>query len=290
MKFQRKGLSLAEVLVVVGLIGILIGLALPAIVAVRAASDKTSCQNNLRQVGTALLNYESSFGYFPTPPSDEKPPKRKMLGWQGWILPQLENEDLFKISQEAFVVDPDPSHNPPHTPASAIIKTYICPSDSRLYSPLTDSGGRTFSFSSYIGIAGVPGFHGILAGGTQVKEVTDGLSNTIMVSERPPPASLQAGPWYPGYMAIGPGPTGPNGVIFLGGGLLSYPDPCQLDGTTFGPGRLDNPCDRYRLWSLHQGGANFLFGDGSVRFLPYSAEPIMKKLGSRNGNEVVEIP
>ena len=57
-----------------------------------------------------------------------------------------------------------------------------------------------------------------------------------------------------------------------------------------GPGRLDNPCDRYHFWSLHPGGGNWLFADGSVRFLSYSADPIMPALATRAGGEVVPLP
>jgi prepilin-type processing-associated H-X9-DG protein len=58
----------------------------------------------------------------------------------------------------------------------------------------------------------------------------------------------------------------------------------------FGPGRFDNPCDSYHFWSLHLGGANFAFCDGSVRFLSYAAAPLLPALATRAGGESVEIP
>ena len=58
----------------------------------------------------------------------------------------------------------------------------------------------------------------------------------------------------------------------------------------YGPGRLTNRCDVLHFWSLHSGGANFVFCDGSVRFLPYSAEPIMVALATRAGGETVALP
>ncbi len=61
-----------------------------------------------------------------------------------------------------------------------------------------------------------------------------------------------------------------------------------LGGTyTYGPGRIDNQCDMFHFWSLHSGGAHFLFADGSVHFLRYDAAPIMPALASRGGNDVV---
>ena len=106
-----------------------------------------------------------------------------------------------------------------------------------------------------------------------------------MVGERPPPDSLQAGWWYPGYLAVGAGFRGPNNGITLGGPILTVGDPCVLRGVGFGPGRLDNPCDRYHIWSLHTGGANFLLCDGSVRYFAYSAEPVIFEMSSKNGGE-----
>jgi prepilin-type processing-associated H-X9-DG protein len=58
----------------------------------------------------------------------------------------------------------------------------------------------------------------------------------------------------------------------------------------YGPGRLENPCDSYHFWSLHPAGANFLFADGSARYLSYAAEPIMVALATCRGGEVVSLP
>ena len=57
----------------------------------------------------------------------------------------------------------------------------------------------------------------------------------------------------------------------------------------FQPGDVTNSCDFNHFWSPHQNGANFLFADGSVHFLPYSARPIMKALATRSGGEVVDL-
>ncbi|OWK41605.1 hypothetical protein FRUB_03683 [Fimbriiglobus ruber] len=111
-----------------------------------------------------------------------------------------------------------------------------------------------------------------------------------MVGERPPPDTYQAGWWYPGFHFSARGHRGPNGGLVAGAGLYFINDPCTIGKRTFGPGRLDNPCDRNHYWSLHPGGANFLFADGSVRFLSYAAEPIIIPLASINGGEIVQWP
>ena len=56
------------------------------------------------------------------------------------------------------------------------------------------------------------------------------------------------------------------------------------------PGRTNAPCQEYHFWSLHFGGANFAFADGSVRFLHYSANDILPALATRAGGETVQIP
>jgi prepilin-type processing-associated H-X9-DG protein len=65
---------------------------------------------------------------------------------------------------------------------------------------------------------------------------------------------------------------------------------CPKGPYLFGPGSLDNQCDMFHFWSLHNGGANFLFADGSVRFLPYSTVSLMPALASRAGGEPIQLP
>ncbi len=294
------GFTLVELLVVIGIIGVLIGLALPAVQHARGAGARLGCLNNLKQIGIALQNFHDSHGQFPPLPvrSIREASPNARLSWMALILAQLEHEALYRTSVEACQAGSEPEQNPPHIGFVTPVGVYVCPSDPRVLAPLTDTLGVQAAFASYVGVAGTepPGtgrtFNGVLgiSPGCRLSEITDGASQTILVGERPPPDSLQAGWWYPIKAWYPVGLRGPNNSLPLGEGRLHQEYDSCLVTRTFGPGRKDNRCDRFRFWSLHAGGGNFLFGDGSARFLAYSAEPLIMALASRDGGETVQVP
>jgi prepilin-type processing-associated H-X9-DG protein len=67
-----------------------------------------------------------------------------------------------------------------------------------------------------------------------------------------------------------------------GGRYVPNAQPVNL----YGPGRYQNPCDFNHFWSFHTGGANFVMGDGSVRFIPYSAKQVMNALSTRASADI----
>lgn len=308
MARPRHGFGLVETIVVIGLFAMLAGLLLPAVQSVRETASRAGCQDRQRQIGIALQNYHAAHGHFPpaggydlTP--GKAPTADNLLNWMAHILPQIEQDDLWRASEAACRIEPKPYVSPPHVGYSTPIKLYICPADGRLTAPVTTAASGTVALTSYIGVGGA-----VLAAGsvwdqsgriapspgilspiraTRVAEITDGTSQTVMVGERPPPNTFQAGQWYQSTWILETF-GGPDGIMYYTGPVV-LGDPCG-GGYPYGPGRLDNPCDRLHFWSLHRGGANFLFADGGVRFLPYAARDIFPAILTRAGGEIVEIP
>jgi prepilin-type processing-associated H-X9-DG protein/prepilin-type N-terminal cleavage/methylation domain-containing protein len=304
-----RGFSLVETLVVIGVLGVLVGLLLPAVQSARDQAARVSCQNNLRQVGLAAQNFEGLHGRLPPRMSETEArragqPAEYRLTWMAHLLPQLEQADLWGASVVACKAESRTYVSPPHTGYSTVLRVFVCPADGRLLRPARTPSGRLAAFSSYIGVAGswagpavrildggwtllaAPGVFGN-APGIRFTDITDGTSQTIMVAERPPPDTFQVGFWYGRHNDE---PNGNPNELMHYAELWMTTDGCARAGYHFGPGRADNPCDRNHFWSVHLGGANFLFADGSVRFLGYAADALMPALTTRAGGEVVELP
>jgi prepilin-type processing-associated H-X9-DG protein/prepilin-type N-terminal cleavage/methylation domain-containing protein len=199
------------------------------------------------------------------------------------------------------------------------VDLFLCPADPRnLRAVDLDFGGCTtpVAFTEYLGMAGfrlapfswpVPEKNnGLLGLSSRVRfaDITDGSSNTLFVGERPPPTDLSWGSWFVGggYDNSGRGDSvlGPRecdyaAAVFSGGGSgipcnQAYPPYGKVG---FQPGDIQDNCDQTHFWSLHSGGANFLFADGHVGFLSYAVDspdqPIstFTALCTRNGGEII---
>lgn len=151
---------------------------------------------------------------------------------------------------------------------------------------------RSLPNTSYLGVLGRNGFRndGALFADSKVTfaDIRDGQSNTILIGERPPSSDFRIGWWYRGWGASKDG----IGEMILGVRERNFSadyKACPPGPYSFVRGDLKNPCDTFHFWSLHPGGANFAFADGSVRFLSYSADAILPALSTCAGGESAAI-
>lgn len=299
MRTSRKAFTLVELLVVIAIIGILVALLLPAVQAAREAARRTSCYNNLKQVGLALQAYHDSVRQFPSgyivspttnalmgppdPTSGDTGP-----GW-GFLMMSLPFMEQGPLHQSINV------NLPCWSPANAIaVKTEVsgllCPAainNSPTYN-VVDAGGNTlavFARSNYAGMAGRPGpwgdyydpsldLSGIADGvlyrnsRTRIADITDGTSQTMLVAEKTPFHSDST--W------VGVVPGGVSCPTALFAGVDCDPAASQVNVHT-GPSPDETPpiikppnqplANTDEVWSNHPVGANVLFCDGSVKFV-----------------------
>jgi prepilin-type N-terminal cleavage/methylation domain-containing protein/prepilin-type processing-associated H-X9-DG protein len=292
MTRARKGLTLLEVLVVLAIITVLLALGVPAVMKARTAADRVGCANNLKQIGVALQNYHDSHSLLPSGIASDRPDQLfPYMSWLTQLLPHLDDGTLWQTTVAAYQADPWPFDNPPHVGFGTPIKVFACPADGRMLDTHEVLSGYQPALTSYVGVLGIAwnDTRGVLFQDSQTRlsDITDGTSNTVVVGERPPSTDFRYGWWYAGYGQAGTGSTdmllGVN-ERYLGGGsaYACPPGPYQ-----FQPGDVANECDLFHFYSLHPGGAHFIFGDGSVRFLAYRAAPVLPALATRAGGEVV---
>jgi prepilin-type N-terminal cleavage/methylation domain-containing protein len=180
---KRRGFTLIELLVVIAIIAILIGLLLPAVQKVREAAARMTCSNNLKQMGVAIHNYSSA--------NNDKLPKQLEYGGQPtWspffysLLPYIEQDNVHK---RAFGVGGAWGANN----HSAVIKTYLCPSDSSHnngISPATGWAVTSYSTNHYM-FSNATIYDSSLAAyqnGSRytIANIPDGTSNTVGIVER----------------------------------------------------------------------------------------------------------
>jgi prepilin-type N-terminal cleavage/methylation domain-containing protein/prepilin-type processing-associated H-X9-DG protein len=280
---SRRGFTLIELLVVIAIIAILIGLLLPAVQKVRESAARAQCSNNLKQIGIALHSYHDINHRFP-PGGVGTLAKEESWGWGAFLLPQLEQENLYTLLGVANQTLSTLLKNGGLPLAQTPLKVFVCPSDSG--GPLMDgdptsaqSGGRDFdglaalgsssrvAKSNYIGVCGFFSVqsgsasnttnNGVLYSSSRVgfNDITDGTSNTFAVGERN--YYCDQGAWVGNRNPTGGGATGADYTM----GVVSFPLNSPLNGK--------NECIE-GFASNHSGGANFLFCDGSVHFITNS--------------------
>jgi prepilin-type processing-associated H-X9-DG protein len=296
MNAQRtaRAFTLVELLVILAIIGVIVALLLPAIMRLRDSANRSTCTNNLRQIGLGLQNYHGSFNTLPPGVrNNNSADPYPFMSWNTRVLPFLEHDNLWKQAQMAFAQEPIFLFDPPHSGLHTVLPVFACPADPRTLSS-RDLGPREVAFTAFLGVAGTDHFQkdGVLFLDSRVRfaDISDGTSNTLLVGERPPSADGILGWWYAGEGQSKDG----SGDMLLGvreKNGLGYAVGCPQGPYAFVPGNVNNQCDALHFWSLHfGGGANFLFADGSVHFLPYAAAPILPALATRAGGEAVSPP
>lgn len=171
---SRVAFTLVELLTVVAIIGILVGLLLPAVQAAREAARRMQCSNNMKQIGLALHNYHTAFNKFPNSSTSASSAdggttcQNGFFSWMTTILPQIEQEPLYNQIDFSIGMASDCnlqssfSHqnvrihadHPNAGPASTIVPTYICPSDILIRN--TDTGSASPAPGSYAANIGWP--------------------------------------------------------------------------------------------------------------------------------------
>ncbi len=292
---SRSGFTLIELLVVIAIIAVLIALLLPAVQAAREAARRIQCVNNLMQIGIALKSYETAFEALPsgvvnpTGPISNTP-SGYHFGWITQVLPYLDQKPVARhLNFNVGVYEADNT-----TARTVIIKTLVCPSAigfSRM-SPTGTSGAADMpALTNYAAVysdAEVP----IDANNTGVfflnshiryEDLEDGSSQTLFLGEKVNDgtelgwasgtrASLRntATPLNPIRRPPAP-PSPPTPPTDEGDNPNTPPSAAKPANAT-----VEQPKDAVGGFeSKHPGGANFTFGDGSVRFLKTTISPVV---------------
>lgn len=320
---KNQGFTLVELLVVIAIIGILIGLLLPAVQAAREAARRTQCSNNLKQLGLALQNYHDVHLVLPHNGLYWHEGSNTMARLGPSVFVKL----LPFIEQSALYDQIDTKERNMDAVWIGAVKLWTikvgalrCPSDpfgsstynegTTNYAPSTGSqdvpsgggcseyetntfgtgtldwgGNYTSHFSSYRG-EDVSGPFAGYAWAARLGDMLDGTSNTIAIGEIRPACAYYFGQSGYGWCEA-------NGFWFATTAPINYPT-CPREG----PGNNGTPTQNCNSWnvyntpwgfkSLHPGGAQFVFADGSVHFLSQTIDyRNYQRLGDRRDREAV---
>jgi prepilin-type N-terminal cleavage/methylation domain-containing protein len=299
LRRPASGFTLVELLVVIAIIGIMVGLLLPAVQAAREAARRMSCQNNLKQIGLAIHNYDSAFKQFPNVNANNTLTGGSLFTA---ILPVIEKASEFQL----YNFNLPNSHPFNQAVTGQTIPFFLCPS-----SPLrrvvpgcdADNGRAPGNYASSIGTRDYdpywafsgrprPSLNGAIVytdtvdRRTSFRDVTDGTANTLMIGETA--YNL------PDYRFTSGGCAGQSRFSFT---YWSNPFPGSTAITTqyaFNPKDLPGDGIYSASWvrsfrSDHAGGVQFCFVDGSIHFITDSINAqVLDALATRAGGEVID--
>ncbi len=267
---HERGFTLVELLVVIAIIGVLVALLLPAIQAARTAARRTKCSNNLKQIGLAILNYESAREELP--PAGSSSPDH---GLYALILPQMEQYAAFA----GYNMARSWTHRENWPSITADLPLVVCPETpprdnmaaetQRISAALLTSFG-TLKPSDYA-VCGVidqqarsklgsrlkprSDWRSILQREpVEIREVTDGMSNSWMLFED----AGRPDEWKLNYVR--------GTVRMKGGAWADHEQYFHVHDVCRGE-QMMNCENENEIYSFHHGGCMFLYGDGSVHFV-----------------------
>jgi len=303
----RSAFTLIELLVVIAIIAILIGLLVPAVQKVREASNRMKCSNNMKQIGLATHLYHEANGRFPYAVMDRQLNETTSTFATGFIqiLPFLEQDAVAKRWNPKLArnsdLDPDGDGYTNNMLQKMTIPTYTCPTMTPPTAPLGGAENRAYCsylfsagtqdvtlhpYWSLLGLSGPPAFDGAIIPvdnpvtvptspnrqATNMASMLDGTSNTFLAGETDftpagVPSASYGGVWAYGYIGY-------------------------AWGTSFHPfNKHNHTTTAYGAFrSQHASGGNFVFVDGSVRFVRDSiTNQVYQGLATRAGGEIVSL-
>ncbi len=233
----RLGFTLVELLVVIAIIAILLGLLLPAVQKVRDAANRASCQNNMRQLGLAVLSFESSYKKLPTPGEGLIPGTSKkdydLHSFFTYMLPYVEQVSTYRQMNLAYAYNDTTNAPQNKIAAQTQVPTFLCPAAEGLVADPGGYGQTSYMPISYTDIDPVTGLRnpatkvpGALRiwkykqPGT-IADVTDGSAYTIILGEDSS---------YRNFEEVFPFQTSPAVDPVFAANLAVYPDVTQTGG------------------------------------------------------------
>ncbi|MBN1909696.1 MAG: DUF1559 domain-containing protein [Pirellulales bacterium] len=299
---RAHGFTLVELLVVIAIIGVLIALLLPAVQAAREAARRISCSNNLRQFGIGMHNYLSTHGVFPPGAIFKNESARwdcPRMSYVAVLLPYMEQQQIYDRLDFS-----QPWEYEVHTPIRRTSLPYIhCPSVSQSFSPIWyDPSGQWLDgydieyATHYMGVSGPKGtisgstdtypvggtsglggraLSGMMQVGVLIREadVTDGLSNTIVIGELSWDDTTYH-PWLGGFSPAHKHTLLMKNIVYPFRMYAFLRDGNDANDVSFG--------------SFHPGTCPFVRADGSVHFFSEEIQlDVLKALASRDQGETV---
>ncbi|SIO07600.1 prepilin-type N-terminal cleavage/methylation domain-containing protein/prepilin-type processing-associated H-X9-DG domain-containing protein [Singulisphaera sp. GP187] len=309
-----NGFTLIEMLVVVVITGLLFAILLPAVQRAREAARRLQCTNNLKQIGVAVQIHQTSHGEFPPGYTVKHDKITPGWGWAFYLLNSMEQENIYNAANLVIPMALSPFQV---TVTRSQINTYLCPSENnseKINMGFTNKPKKAFEDyapSQYVGSAGFMQIYKhnkgaameIDGSGTGVfymnshigpKDIGDGLSHTLMVGERSRTVSdaVWAGVFASVYNRFCTKTKWTvqsctsSAFMVLGRASAPFADYSEDVPTHYTPGANGIGSDSFS--SSHGDGANFVFADGSSKFIRSTVQAqVFRSLSSRAGGEVI---